>query len=81
VDEFGKLIIDSTELNEALNNDLDAVEALFIRSGQTNNSEVSFSSATPDPVIGNYPVNITTAAQQANVTGSQTLGAGGPGGQ
>ncbi len=74
----GKLSLDETILESALESDLTGVMKLFSRYGEASNADVVFISATGDTVpteeVG-YAVEITQAATQARVTAgvAQTL--------
>jgi flagellar hook-associated protein 2 len=69
----GTLSYDSTKFNTAMNNDLDAVVALFSEAGKSSNTDISLAKSTKDTQVGTYAVNITKAAEQATVTASQAL--------
>ena len=71
------LEVDATELDKALAADQNAVMKLFVESGQSTSSAVSFVSSTEATKTGDYAVNITQVAEQAAVVGTQTIGPGG----
>ena len=72
-DGDGKLKMDSTKLNDALDDDPDSVRRLFSLGGSSSSSLVKYVKSTTDTASGTYNVNITQAAEKANVTGTQTL--------
>jgi len=62
----GHLVVDSSELDEALESNFDAVANLFRLSGASDNSKVAFIAAGDDtvPTTDGYEVEITQAATQ-----------------
>ena len=73
MDKQGHLQIDQTKVNDALNNNLDGVEKLFIASGTSASTSVKYVKSTADTTTGTYIVAITAAAEQAAVTGGRAL--------
>lgn len=84
IDAKGKLTIDSSKLNQALNDDLDGIAAtdikqLFGLSGTSSNSNIEFmlgSSRTMDSSgtsTGDFQIDILQAAEQAQVTATSDL--------
>lgn len=69
----GTLSVDSTKLEEALNNDLDNVIRLFRNQGNSTSSEISYSGKSSDTVAGTYAVNITRVAEQAEITADSAV--------
>ncbi|MBI5416822.1 flagellar filament capping protein FliD [Candidatus Poribacteria bacterium] len=76
-DNTGELSIDDSKLTSMLNNDFDNVKKIFIGDGTTSDSDISFVSYGLDSIAGNYDINITTAAEQASITGSTAISGGG----
>jgi len=77
VGQDGKFSLDGAAFNDALNDDLDAVSRLFVRSINSANSSVKFLDATANTTVGTYDLNVTQAAEQAAITGTQVVGGGG----
>lgn len=71
-DSNGVLSLDQSTFETALANNFTAVKNLFVSSGTTSDSEVTFVSAgtTAQPSATPYAVNITQPATEAAVTGS-----------
>ena len=66
-----RLIIDETDLDEALTDDVDAVTRLFAKVGEAGNPNIQYvysTAATKPSSTGGYAISITTAATQARVT-------------
>lgn len=77
-DSDGKLVVDSSDLLEALENDPNAVARMFGMNTVASTSDIEFVSATEttrDSGANGYVVNITQAAEQATAT-SATLASG-----
>lgn len=71
MDNTGRLQVDSTMLNDAVNNHLQDVINLFDASGLADDAEMSYvssTSATKTTSTGGYAVNITQAATQAQMS-------------
>lgn len=68
--ETGHLVVDSTELNEALEENFDAVANLFRLAGESTEPKVAFLSASDDtvPTVDGYDVDITQAATRGYLT-------------
>jgi len=66
----GTLALDSTKLNTALSADHNGVVGLFAISGIPSSSSVAYAGSSPSTQAGTYAVQVTTAAQQALITGS-----------
>ncbi|HEY8097298.1 MAG TPA: flagellar filament capping protein FliD [Methylobacter sp.] len=66
----GTLKLDTTALNTALSADHNGVVGLFAVNGTSSNSNVIYGGSTTDTLAGSYAVQVTTAAQQALITGS-----------
>ncbi len=70
----GKMSLDTSQLQLMLEDHFDDVGKLFSAWGKGTDRRVSYSSAAPGTAPGDYAVTLTTAAEQAMVTGSQALG-------
>ncbi|GAB6034260.1 flagellar filament capping protein FliD [Galenea microaerophila] len=68
----GSLELDTTALNNAIAADPDAVGRLFAASGITTDPLVKFTGSNSNTVEGTYQIDVTTAAEQATLTGSVT---------
>lgn len=66
----GTLVVDSTRLNDAINNNTDAVTGLFAAFGTAADSLIDVSASTTNTVGGSYGINITQLATQGQVVGS-----------
>ena len=75
----GQLSIDSTQLEIALSSDPDAVSKLFVGSATPTNQAIEFESKTSKTQAGKYGISITTAAEQATLTGDNDLSSTGLG--
>ena len=64
----GTLSLDSTALQQALDNDPEAVASLFHAMGSATNSAVNYQSSTSATREGNYAVNVTTLATQGKLS-------------
>ena len=73
----GRLSLDSAELTELLEERFDEVGELFLTSGSAANPFVSFLSAGPGAVAGEYAVEVSQAAERAGVVGSRAIRANG----
>lgn len=75
MNDQGQLQIDSTQLTNALNNNLAGVQQVFGLAGQVANSNITFLTATNSTQATGAPiqVTITRAATQAGVTASSAL--------
>jgi len=72
----GKLKIDTSKLDDAMNEDMESVISLFAASRQASDNDISFIYHSDNSKSGSYDVTITRAAEQAEVFSE--LGAGGP---
>lgn len=72
-DQNGQLQIDSTTLDGFLNTDPTAVAKVFGASGSSTNSSLTFLTYGLNSTSSSYAVNITQAATQASVTGTNAL--------
>jgi flagellar hook-associated protein 2 len=75
-DRTGNLTIDNDALNTALTENLDDVRKLFVAQGTTNNEQVDFISSNAKTRAGNYSVQLSQAAERANLLGSIELDGG-----
>jgi len=75
-DSNGVISLDDSDFTDALVNDFAAVRRIFIAEGTTTDGDVSYISHTRETVPGDYAVNITIAAEQATVTGTNDLSGG-----
>lgn len=75
-DNDGNLSIDDDDFRDAFNSDFNALKRIFIAEGSTTDGDVEYVSHTNDTVAGEYPVNITQTATQAQETGSTDLSSG-----
>jgi len=72
VSATGTMTVDSSDLDDALDDDLDAVARLFQASGESTHTKVNFVAATDDTVAkpAGYTVAITQAATRGTLTGT-----------
>jgi len=73
-DEDGKLVLNQAALDDVLDDDFDALSALFAVQGVASNSGVNYLSSTSDTVVGDYEVLITQAATQGVNSGAASVG-------
>lgn len=71
----GSLSVDSTKLQNAVNNNFSQLASLFATNGTATDSLVSYLGSGASTQPGQYAVNVTQAATQGSATGSVTLGA------
>jgi flagellar hook-associated protein 2 len=71
----GKATLDTAELRERLDASFDEVGDVFLSSGETTHPRVRFAGATGDTVSGTYAVQVTAAAEQASLLGSNPISA------
>lgn len=69
-DRKGQLTIDDERLTEALTENLDEVRQLFVARGTTTDNKIEYISSNSRTEAGNYAVEITQAAAQAELVGS-----------
>jgi flagellar hook-associated protein 2 len=72
----GELTIDDERLTNALENNLQEVQALFVENGSATDSNVEFVRSTTKTLDGDYSLDVTQAAQQAELLGSLDLSDG-----
>jgi flagellar hook-associated protein 2 len=75
----GQLSIDSSKLTIALSSNPDAVSKLFIGSATPTNQSISYESKTSTTQAGDYSISISTAPEQAVLTGDNDLSSSGLG--
>lgn len=75
LDRTGHLEIDDEKLDDAISNHMDAVQRLFKNVGTATNSEISYIGKTNNTVGGTYAVNITQAATQMYMEGTENIAA------
>ena len=68
----GKMVVDSSKLDDAINDNFDEVVSLFADVGTPTDSFINFTGSTSDTTVGTYAVNITTLATQGSINGSTT---------
>ena len=66
----GKLLIDDTVLQEALDNGLDSIAKLFAVSGSPSDSLISFDDSSSDTTEGTFAISITTLATRGAYVGA-----------
>ncbi len=70
----GRLNLNASRLNEAMNEDIDGVMDLFTISRSSNDNDVSFVYSSQNTKPGEYAVSITTATEQAEVVSNAIEG-------
>jgi flagellar hook-associated protein 2 len=75
-DSSGILSINTTDFTNALVNDFNGVGRIFAAEGTTTDGDIKYISHTRETVAGDYTVKITTAAEQAAITGEMDLSGG-----
>ena len=75
-DMKGILSLNDSDFTDALVNDFAGVRRIFVAEGTTTDGDISYISHTRETVAGDYAVNITTAAEQATITGVTDLSGG-----
>jgi len=73
-DDKGKLVLNQAALDNVLEDDFDALSALFAVQGVASNNGVNYLSSTGDTAVGDYGVVITQAASQGANTGAAAVG-------
>lgn len=68
--EGGKLSLDETKLNEALDDDFNNVARVFAAAGNASDSLIDINSFSDETKVGSYAVNIAQLATQGNYTGA-----------
>ena len=76
----GGYVLDTAKFKAILAEDPQTVSKLFAALGAPTDSGITYASSTTDTVVGNYAVNITTAATAANMSGAAVLPDFGSGG-
>lgn len=75
-DREGQLEIDGGRLDEVIASELTSLQNVLSASGTSSDSDIEFVFQTDSTVAGTYDVEITTAAEQADVTGSVDISGG-----
>lgn len=75
-DMSGVLSLNDSDFTDALVSDFAGVRRIFVAEGTTTDGDISYISHTRETVAGDYAVAITTAAEQAIVTGTKDLSGG-----
>ncbi len=65
----GRLKLDDTRLDNALLDNFDQMVGLFAQVGLSQDSSISYISASDKTVVGSYPVNVTQLASQGRLLG------------
>lgn len=68
----GTLSLDTTTLNDALDNNFDDVAALFAPLGRISDSQINYASSTGDTLAGTYAVSVSQLATQGSLTANGT---------
>lgn len=66
----GSLAVDSTKLKNAVETNFDDIAKLFIATGASGDTDISFAGTGSKTQSGSYAVNITQAATKATLTGN-----------
>ena len=69
----GKLTLDNTDFMAALQSNFQGLRRVFVAEGSTTDANVEFIAHGNKTVAGEYSVDITQTATQANVTGTEIL--------
>ncbi|MBW2646837.1 MAG: flagellar filament capping protein FliD, partial [Deltaproteobacteria bacterium] len=72
----GILSIDSDDFTNALVDDFNDVRRVFVAEGITTDGDIKYISHARETVAGDYAVKITTAAEEATITGVRDLSGG-----
>jgi flagellar hook-associated protein 2 len=75
-DMNGVLSLNDSDFTDALVDDFNGVRRIFVAEGTTTDGDISYISHTRETVAGDYAVKITTAAEQAGITGVRDLSGG-----
>jgi len=75
-DDDGNLSIDDDDFKDAFNNNFNGLERVFVAEGSTTDGDVQYINHANETVAGEYAINITTAATQAQATGTSDLSGG-----
>jgi flagellar hook-associated protein 2 len=71
----GTLKIDSTVLDENLEDNFEDLKTLFVAMGSATHAQIDYLGVSSDTESGTYQVDITTAPEVASVTSPGTIGA------
>ncbi len=69
----GTLAVNSSDLDDVLENQFDEVAALFATMGDTTNARVSYLTSSSDTNAGTYQVDISTVPEAATVTAPNAI--------
>lgn len=75
-DDDGNLSIDDDDFKDAFNDNFNGLERVFVAEGSTTDGDVQYINHANETVAGEYAINITTAATQAQATGTSDLSGG-----
>jgi flagellar hook-associated protein 2 len=75
-DMNGVLSLNGSDFTDALVNDFAGVRRIFVAEGTTTDGDIAYISHSRETVAGDYAVVITTAAEQAGITGERDLSGG-----
>ena len=75
-DMNGVLSLNDSDFTDALVSDFAGVRRIFVAEGTTTDGDISYISHARETVAGDYAVNITQAAEQAQETGNVVLTSG-----
>jgi flagellar hook-associated protein 2 len=75
----GKMSLDTSQLDDLLDDRFDDVAQLFLASGSATDSRISYHSASSTTAAGDYAIQVTRAAEQASVAGSTAISPSGLG--
>ncbi len=66
----GTLVLDNGKLNQALDENFDAIAGLFAATGTTSDALVSYEGSQALTLTGSYGINVTQVASHGDITGS-----------
>ncbi len=75
-DRTGVLTIDGATLDKNLSNNIEGLKKAFIGSGGTSDSDATFVFQSDKTKAGTYTLNVTTAAEKGDTTGTTDLTSG-----
>ncbi|RLB83762.1 MAG: flagellar hook protein [Deltaproteobacteria bacterium] len=75
-DDDGMLSIDDDDFKDAFNDNFSGLRRIFVAEGSTTDGDVEYIGHSYETVAGEYTINITQAATQAQVTGTTVLTSG-----
>ncbi|MEM7243693.1 MAG: flagellar filament capping protein FliD [Acidobacteriota bacterium] len=74
--ESGRLSLNRSDLDDALEGDPEKVANLFVTRGFGDSSDLGYVASSNATVSGTYAVEITQVAEQATIQGNRSIGAG-----